>query len=577
MFLSNSSQFTFISLVLNFNCYKLIVSNVASCISSHPTGRLPMTRMYITAAPTGAVPKWLDPLEPTFIPSGLIHPLFDSDEAEKIVARLRSDGWEAVPAGGWLIESGHGFSLADRFLAELPNPPVARHALEEMGWTHRDRAWHPPPVSASGSAVIPREWLAALSSVELVRRIVLQLTTYGWVADERGDLVWHHAKLHSYVPPALIESIREDCPALLAKLETSGWRACGAGYWQAGKGRSPVLPITPDAIVDETVRSIQEGAAVVHLHTRELGDRTSLEIPGLGAVTVGTQRNQIVVDHYDAIVPAVRNVDTTAILNLSTSVRGDRQGSRSTLRRAHLKSYGEAAVPEVASLSPAAVIFQGGGGYDNAPDFLAEQFAHFQRVGTRPEVEVFNHTIIDNATTLYRAFLEATGRPVLFMLVAGVDQYRRDPVSGDVEDDSLIAPDVRQEIARCVAAGDAPARQRAIDLAVEQLSPVVARLRDGFPSSLVSLLLPGPLQAILADLAHALRLDGVRIGLEDGLTVLDNRVPGGVRKARGTWEQVRMLREDLLARGVTVQTAAEVRDMLGLPVARPRTSHSTRA
>ncbi|KWK69904.1 hypothetical protein WM16_21910 [Burkholderia ubonensis] len=536
-----------------------------------------MTRMYITAAPTGAVPKWLDPLEPTFIPFCLVHQLFDIAQAEKIVGRLKSDGWETVPAGGWLIESGHGFPISDDFLAQLFNQPAARLALEEMGWTHRDGAWHAPPAPAFGSAAIPREWLAGLSSVELVRRIVLQLTTYGWVANDRGDLVWDHAKLHSYFPPALIDSIREDAPALLAKLEESGWKACGAGYWQAGKGRSPVLPITPDAIVDETVRSIQEGAAVVHLHTRELGDRAQIEIPGLGAVTVGTQRNQIVVDHYDAIVPAVRRADTTAILNLSTSVRGDRQGSRSALRRAHLKSYGEASVPEVASLSPAAVIFQGGGGYDNAPDFLAEQFAHFQRVGTRPEVEVFNHTIIDNATTLYRAFLEATGQPVLFMLVAGVDQYRRDPVSGEVEDDSLIAPAVKQEINRCVATGDATDRQRAIDLAVEQLEPVVARLRDSFPSSLVSLLLPGPLQALLADLAHALRLDGVRIGLEDGLNVLDGRVPGGVRKARGTWEQVRMLREDLLARGVTVQTAAEVRDMLGLPAGKSRQPHLKRA
>ncbi|MCS6520916.1 hypothetical protein NYA10_30090, partial [Burkholderia thailandensis] len=75
--------------------------------------------MYITAAPTGAVPKWLDPLEPTCIPSALVHPLFDPAEAEKIVARLQSDGWEAVPAGGRLIESGHGHSIVVNFLAEL--------------------------------------------------------------------------------------------------------------------------------------------------------------------------------------------------------------------------------------------------------------------------------------------------------------------------------------------------------------------------------------------------------------------------------------------------------------------------
>ncbi|WP_239483198.1 3-keto-5-aminohexanoate cleavage protein [Burkholderia sp. MS455] len=210
-------------------------------------------------------------------------------------------------------------------------------------------------------------------------------------------------------------------------------------------------------------------------------------------------------------------------------------------------------------------MFHGGGGYDNAPDFLAAQFEHLQLVGTRPEVEVFNHTIVDNATTLYREFFEDAGTPVMFMLVAGVDQHHRDPISGELEDDSLIAPDVRKEIGRCLAVGDSDCRQRAVELAASQLDPVVNRLRDCFPSSKISILLPGPLHAMLADLALSLRLDRVRIGLEDGLNVFDACVPGGLRKARGTWEQVRKLRQDLLARGVEVKTAAQVRDMFEMP------------
>ncbi|TDA47806.1 3-keto-5-aminohexanoate cleavage protein [Burkholderia pyrrocinia] len=536
-----------------------------------------MKSMYITAAPTGATPKWLDPLDPTFIPSYLAHQLLDEAESARVVGKLQAEGWEAVPAGGWLIEAGHGISISDKHLAKLCNEYAARRALEEAGWECDNHGCHVPRTSAFEVAVIPHEWLVDVSSVEVVRRIVLQLTTYGWVATERGDLVWNHAKLHSYFPPVLIESIRSACPALLAKLEETGWRACGAGYWQAGKGRSPFLPITPTAIVEEAMRSLKEGAAVIHLHTRDLSDRTQLEIPGLGPIMVGEQRNQIVVDHYDAIVPAVKGGDATAILNLSTSVRGGCQGAHGTPRRAHLKSYGEAEVPEIASLSLAAVIFRGGVGYDNAPDFLAEQFEHFQRIGTRPEVEVFNHTIVRNATTLYRAFIEAAGQPVLFMLVAGVDQYRRDPINGEVGDDSLISPAIRQEIGRYLATGDARERQYAIDLAAKELNPIVKRLRKIFPSSLISLLLPGPLQALLVDLAQALQLDGIRIGLEDGLNIFDSRVPGGVRRARGTWEQVRMLREDLLTRGVTVQTAADMRNMLDLPLSEPHRQRLKRA
>jgi len=476
-----------------------------------------------------------------------------------------------------LIAAGHCSSISEYSLGLLPDLQDNLRALEQAGWKYRNHAWHAPQSPHVEQAVIRRAWLDDVSSIELVRRIVLQLTTYGWVINERGDLIWDHSNLHSYFPATLIESIRQDCPSLLERLHEAGWRVCGDGYWQAGKGRSPFLPITPDAIVNETLRSLEEGAAVVHLHTRELGDRTRLEIPGVGTVTVGAQRNQIVVDQYDAIVPAIKESAPAAILNLSTSVRGDRQGARSTLRRAHLKSYGESDAPEIASLSPAAVIFQGGGGYDNAPDFLAAQFEHFRDVGTRPEVEVFNHTIVDNATSLYRAFLETAGQPVLFMLVAGVDQYYRDPVSGEVSDDSLIEPAIRQKISACLATDDVLERQLAINLAAEQLQPVVKRLRACFPTSLVSLLLPGSLQIMLADLALALQLDGVRIGLEDGLNVFDSSAPGGVRKARGTWEQVRMLREDLVARGISVQTVADVRDTLGLPRVEQFERHLKRA
>ncbi|KWI24591.1 3-keto-5-aminohexanoate cleavage protein [Burkholderia stagnalis] len=529
-----------------------------------------MKSMYITAAPTGAVPKWLNPLEPTFVPSYLLHRLLDSSTCGQVIAQLQSDGWDAVLPGGLLIQSGHDSPISDDWLARLRDASTAREALREAGWCHRDQAWHPPDRAASDMAVLSREWLSEIKSIDLARQLVLQFTAYGWTATENGDLIWGYSKLHSYLPPALIDSIRIDCPTLLEKLETAGWQTCPAGYWQSGKARSPFLPITPEAIVAESIRSVQEGAAVVHLHTRELADRTQVQIPGLGAISVGTQRNQIMLDHYDAIVPAMRAADANAILNLSTSVRGDRHGARSGLRRAHLKRYGDAEAPEVASLSPAAVVFQGGGGYDNAPDFLAAQFEHFQRLRTRPEVEVFNHAIVDNATTLYRERLETVGTPVLFMLVAGVDQYRRDPISGELEDDSLISSPVRKEITRLLMAGDAVSKQRAIEIAAAQLDPVVKRLRDSFPVSKISMLLPGPLQVMLAELALRLRLDGVRVGLEDGLNVFDSRVPGGVRKARGTWEQVRMLREELIAKGVNVQTTTQVRNMLGMPLASAR-------
>ncbi|QRR07586.1 3-keto-5-aminohexanoate cleavage protein [Burkholderia sp. MS455] len=524
-----------------------------------------MTSMYITAAPTGAVPKWLAPLEPTFISTDLLHRLLNNSMRNQIIEKLQANGWESTSSGGLLVQFGHGCTVSDDWLKQCPDPSAARMAIGAAGWLQEGASWYPPVCSSSDMGVVPREWLENIPSIDLVRRIVLQLTTYGWIVTKSGDLIWTHEKLHTFLPSNLVDSIRSECPAMLKKMSDAGWHICDAGYWQPGKARSPYLPITPEEIADESLRSLNEGAAIIHLHTRELSDQTHVSIPWLGTITVGAQRNQIVLDQYDAIVPMIRENDATAILNLSTSVRGDRQGARSELRRLHLKPYCDGAPPEMASLSPAAVLFHTGGGYDNAPDFLAAQFEHFQRVGTRPEVEVFNHTIVDNATTLYQELLEATGCPVLFMLVAGVDQYRRDPITGELEDDSLIAPDIRKEIGRYLAAGDAGSQHRAVDLAAAQLDPVVNRLRNCFSSSKISLLLPGPLQIMLADLALCLRLDGVRIGLEDGLNVFDTCVPGGVRKARGTWEQVRKLRQDLTAKGIDVKTAEQVRNMFEMP------------
>lgn len=133
-----------------------------------------------------------------------------------------------------------------------------------------------------------------------------------------------------------------------------------------------------------------------------------------------------------------------------------------------------------------------------------------------------------------------------------------------MEDDSLIASAVREEIAGLLAAENAQSHQRAVELAVEQLRPVVERLRASFPVSKVSILLPGPMQNLLVDVALALKLAGIRVGLKDGLTVNDARVPGGVRKARGTWEQVSLLREELLGKGAKILTATQVRDLFGL-------------
>ncbi|SMF98972.1 3-keto-5-aminohexanoate cleavage protein [Burkholderia singularis] len=522
---------------------------------------------YITAAPVGAVPKYLDPLEPKLIPHAMLE-LLPADAREATIKALEANGWELAPAGGIVLEHGYDAPIDVAQYDAAEERSSALEALRQNGWAPSGTTWRRKPAAYAlkQPPLVTRITLERLPSVELVRQIVLQLTTFGWTVTEDGNLTWAHDRVHAYLPPDLVERIRADNAAVLDSLLESGWQRCGAGYWQPGKARSPYLPITAEGIVNASREALREGAAVVHLHTRATDDQATLTIPGLNApIGIGAQRNHIVLDDYDRIVPALLDQEPSAILNLSTSARGDRRASQSPLRRAHLKRYGHAQLaPDVASFSPGPVVFQAGGGYDNPNAFLADQLAHFADVGVRPEIEVFNHTIVENSITLYRSPLIGAGVPVLFMLVAAVDQYHRDPVSGDTSDDSLIDVPTRKAIAKLLQAGGDDAHQKAVELAATQLQPTVDKLRNSFPSCKISLLLPGPFQAILVDVAIALDLDGIRVGLEDALNVFDARVPGGVRKAYGTGDQVRWLRLELERRGIGIDDAETLRDKLGM-------------
>ncbi|WP_047236887.1 3-keto-5-aminohexanoate cleavage protein [Chromobacterium subtsugae] len=520
---------------------------------------------YITAAPVGAVPKYLDPQEPKFIPGLLLDNLVPNDALPEALQLLKREGWESVAAGGWLLQDGYEQAASREDICALSATQQAQSikALLAAGWRLDNGVWRPQPSGHAASARrLPRALFDLLPSQALVRQLVQQLTTHGWECDERGDLVWTHPRLSSYLPPEMAAEIEAQSSEAASRFLACGWHASEAGMWQPGKARSPHLPITAERIVAESLHCGREGAAVIHLHTRDLADQAKLTIPGLGApISAGQQRNQIVLDQYENIVPALRLSAPSVLLNLSTSARGDRAASQSALRRAHLKHYAGYAAPEIASLSPGPVVFQTGGGYDNPNGFLQAQLEHFQHAGVRPEIEVFNHIITENAVTLYRQPLLASGAPVLFMLVAGVDQHRRDPVSGEMDDDSLIDTASRKQIQAFLQQQDTVA---AAKLAAECLRPTVKQLRQHFRDCRISLLLPGALHAILVDVAVALDLDGIRVGLEDGLNLIDPQAPGGIRKARSA-EQVKALREELERRGHHVMSAEEVRRDLAMP------------
>lgn len=236
---------------------------------------------YITAAPVGAVPKFLDPLEPKFIPHALLE-LLPADRREATIKALEANGWEAVPAGGIVREYGYDAPIDLTDYDGAPASATVHDALRNNGWTPSGSVWHRTQTSPSLAQppLITRNTLERLSSVDLVRQIVLQLTTFGWTATEDGSLTWTHDRIHTYLSPDFVERMRADNAAVLDSLFENGWRMCGAGHWQPGKARSPYLPITANGIVDASREALREGAAVVHLHTRATDDQATLAIPG---------------------------------------------------------------------------------------------------------------------------------------------------------------------------------------------------------------------------------------------------------------------------------------------------------
>ncbi len=481
-------------------------------------------QMFITAAPVGAVPRHVSAQEPKYIPNSLSLTRTggsgtDDSTCTDLLCRA---GWESVEGGGLLLELG-----------VYPT-------------------------------IVPSSLLREIPTTADQQEIVLAITASGWQVDQDGNLVQTDPRQRPFLHPRIVKKIRLACPQVLEGLSYRGWRTVGPGLWNPMRAASPEVPITPQAIAEASIQAAAQGASVIHLHTRDTGDTIELSIQESGeTVTLTAQRNHIDVDQFDSIVCELHRQIPAAIINLSTSVRGG-ANFESPLRRAHLRGYGlQVRAPDIGSFSPGPVIFQAGGGYENPPAFLDHQFTHYKLYGVRPEIEVFNHNILDQALGPYWQALQDTGKPVLFMLVAGVDQHRR-TADGGLEDDSLIPTDKRKEILRFLLDGNGTSLQQAVEHTVACLRPIVRRIREHAPDAVISSLLPGPMLQILPDVAVELELDGVRVGLEDALNVPDNRVPGGVRKS-STADQVRYMRQALQARGIRVLTAEETRDRLQMP------------
>lgn len=157
------------------------------------------------------------------------------------------------------------------------------------------------------------------------------------------------------------------------------------------KEKTPHVPITPREIVEDCLRCVEAGASVCHIHVREPDGRPSTRF-----------------DLFREVYEELR-ARTDAIVQIST---GGRAGSAFEERAERLELR-----PEMASLTTGSVNFPEGV-YANPRDLVERLAGRMRDLGIKPEMEIFDTSMIEGAVGLVRN--ELATPPLHFNFVLGL-------------------------------------------------------------------------------------------------------------------------------------------------------------
>lgn len=158
------------------------------------------------------------------------------------------------------------------------------------------------------------------------------------------------------------------------------------------KDMNPHLPLTPEEIAADAERCCRAGASIAHVHARDAEGKPTLD------ADIFARMHQLIGERTDSIV------------QIST---GGRAGMEAEPRAAAVRRLR----PEMASLTTGSVNFpdQVYANSDALVDYLAQVM---KQAGTKPEMEIFEAGMIDNALRLVqRGLVEA---PLHFDFVLGI-------------------------------------------------------------------------------------------------------------------------------------------------------------
>jgi 3-keto-5-aminohexanoate cleavage enzyme len=158
------------------------------------------------------------------------------------------------------------------------------------------------------------------------------------------------------------------------------------------KKNNPNVPIRPDEIIQTGISCEKAGASIIHIHARNPVDETA------------STDFQIFKEIYQGL-----KQETNLILQIST---GGRAGMEYEKRSERLSLK-----PEMASLTTGSVNFPSSV-YANSPDLIKSLAMDMKTHGIKPEIEIFDVSMIQNA--LYLADQGLMAQPLHFDFVMGL-------------------------------------------------------------------------------------------------------------------------------------------------------------
>jgi 3-dehydrocarnitine:acetyl-CoA trimethylamine transferase len=178
--------------------------------------------------------------------------------------------------------------------------------------------------------------------------------------------------------------------------------------------KSPHVPVTPKEIADSSIDAAKAGAAIVHIHVRNPKTGAAARDPKL----------------YAEVVDRIRSADIDVVLNLTTGMGGDLylgpdddpldlQDGTDCIGQVKRMAHVEALLPEICSLDCGSFNYPGGNYvYVSTPDMLRLGAKRLQKIGVKPELEVFDLGHVSFAKQLMaEGLLDA---PPLFQVCMGV-------------------------------------------------------------------------------------------------------------------------------------------------------------